>query len=244
MASNPFHPHDTRNHPGGGIAAAAGEHTPPTPMMASAAAARGTTGAANGPGGQWALGASLPPAPEDMATGRGNIGDTPVSGPHQFGPMVDGYMDEVAMYPAIPAPVLREYSGFEEAMNKSGERMLEPLIVERELKWQREELLAEKPQAQADFKDMMLQQQNLRAFALMSGPSPYITIVHSVGKYFPPIEADSTEFGGQFIGFVGDRKQARSPVPISLPKDVWEWTVPMIYLDYDAVATHYEKEAR
>lgn len=149
---------------------------------------------------------------------------------------------ERAPHFAHPMPVLREYSGFEVAMTKLGERMLEPVIVERELKWQREDLLSEDKTAQAKFKDMMLQQQLFRAFALMTPSSPYITIVHSIGKYFPPIEADSKEFAGQYMGFVGDRKQSRSPVPISLPPGVWEWDVPMVYLDYEAVASYYEDD--
>lgn len=179
----------------------------------------------NGPGVQWAFGATLPPESEPTPVGEEIAG---AAGAHQFGTVVDGYRDEIATNPALPLPVLREYSGFEVAMNKSGERMLEPVIVEWELKWQREELLLEKPQAQSDFKDMMLQQHNFRGFALMTESSPYITIIHSVGKYFPPFQAEATEFAGQYIGFVGDRKQSRSPVPIALPKEVWEWSVPMV----------------
>ena len=233
MASNPLHPHDTRYHPGSGAAAAAA-HNSAAPSMRTA------TTVTNGPGAQWTFGATLPPEAGD-AIGRDYFANAEEA--HQFGPIVDGFREEISTNPALPVPALREYSGFEVAMNKSGERMLEPVIVERELKWQREELLAEQPQAQSDFRDMMLQQQHFRGFALMTESSSYITIVHSVGKYFPPIDAEATKFAGQYIGFVGDRKQSRSPVPISLPKEVWEWTVPMVYLDYDAVAAYYETEA-
>ena len=239
MRSNPHHPHDTRYHPGS---------TGPTAAGGYAASATAQTAAAASGGGaisqQWTLGAdpTLPPTTNTAAAPSVAFEET-MEGQeraHQFGPMMDGIVDEVATLPAHPIPTLRPYSGFEVAMTKSGERMLEPVIVERELKWQREELLGEDKQAQAEFKDRMLQQQHFRAFAIMTEASPYLTIVHSIGKYFPPIEADHTDFSGQYIGFVGDRKQTRSPLPISLPKEVWEWNTPDVYLDFDLLAAHYE----
>ena len=242
MSSNPLHPHDTRNRPGVTVPTAADGYyaAAATAMAQSAAAASGGEATNN----QWTFHAdtTLPP-PAHTASAPSMAVDDNTEGQertHQFGPIINGMVDEVATLPAHPIPTLRPYSGFEVAMTKSGERMLEPVIVERELKWQREELLGEDKQAQAEFKDRMLQQQHFRAFALMTEASPYLTIVHSIGKYFPPIEADHTDFSGQYIGFVGDRKQTRSPLPISLPKEVWEWTIPDVYLDFDLLAAHYE----
>ena len=242
LQSNPYHPHDTRNHPGSAPAATA----PVVVARNVAASGDAAVASAQGLNAQWTLG-----GPEEGARGggpeegfRGHYGAAAtmqtMDPGHQFGPAVDGIIDEISSHPDRPVPVLREYSGFEVAMNKSGERMLEPVIVERELKWQREELLAENKEAREAFKDMMLQQQHFRAFALMTENSPFISIVHSIGKYFPPIEADYTEFKGRQIGFVGDRKQTRSPVPVVLPSEVWDWTIPEVYLDYDAVAEYYE----
>lgn len=247
MASNPRHPHDTRFHPGGGAGAASGggggdglaeSGTMAAPSSRASAPSRERNT-------QWIFGADPPPVHdvrEEAVQGEELQGGVPRA--HQFGPMADGILDEIATDPALPVPTLREYSGFEVAMTKSGERMFEPMIVERELKWQREEALGDDKKAQSNFKDMILQQQHFRAFALMTPSTPYITIVHSIGKYFPPIEADQTIVKGQYIGFVGDRKQTRAPVPIALPEEVWEWAIPEVFLDYDVLASHYEEEAR
>lgn len=244
--SNPNHPHDTRYHPGGGAAAGGGTardmntaqwqfQAPPPPHPSeeygggSAAAAAATTAVTMG----------TKPDHHPVRT----TSPPPAERTHAFGPTIDGVQDEIATLPRHPLPTLREYSGLEVAMTTFGERMLEPIIVERELMWQSEALLSEDTQAQADFKDRMLQQLHLRAFALMRENSPYITIVHSIGKFFPAITEDySTVNKGVYVGFVGDRKQQRSPAAISLPKEVWEWTIPEVFLDYDLLGAHYEDE--
>lgn len=215
--------------------AAAGAAATGSPSRNTAAAAT-----KHAPGAQWRFGADqLAAEPSTTDPGEAPAAEAPPF--HQFGEMIDGVLDEIATDPAHPLPTLREYSGFEVAMTKLGERMFEPTIVERELRWQREELLGEDKQAQSDFKDMMLQQQHFRAFALITDQCPFLTIVHSIGKYFPPFQGDTT-LSGRYIGFVGDRKQTRSPVPIALPNDVWDWAIPEVFLDYDALAAHYEDD--
>ena len=68
-----------------------------------------------------------------------------------------------------------ELSGFAVALAKMGETILDPKVVERELKWQNEAAMGEDANAQQEFRDQVLQLQTLGAFVLMQEQSPYLT---------------------------------------------------------------------
>lgn len=248
LLSDPEHPHNTRYHPG---AAAAGEGAASAAAASSSNMMHGGQECERRATTQWQFGAPLEGPTQTTVRGAptekravqeaGEMPQTTKTHPHVFGAVSEGVQDEIAMLPTNPIPLLREYSGLEVAMTKLGERMFEPTIVERELLWQQEDVLSENTQAQSEFTDRFLQQQHFRAFAMMRENSPYITIVHSIGKFFPMMTGDSeTAAKGIYVGFVGDRKQNRSPIAISLPQTVWGWIIPEVFLDYELLESYYE----
>ena len=135
-----------------------------------------------------------------------------------------------------------EFSGFAVALAKMGETILDPSVVERELKWQNEETMGEDANAQQEFRDQVLQLQTLRAFVLMQEQSSYLTICHSVGKFFNSPGEDAQPLHGQYIGIVGDRQEHRDPSPIILPQRAWEWTTPVVHTAVAAIKEFFEVE--
>jgi hypothetical protein len=73
----------------------------------------------------------------------------------------------------------------------------------------------------------------------MQANLPYITICHSVGKFFPSITSGTANNIGQCIAFVGDRT-SHDPLPIALPDSVWNWIVPLVYKQQDDIIDFYE----
>ena len=141
---------------------------------------------------------------------------------------------------------LKEFSGFEVALAKLGETVLNPTVVERELQWQNESM-AESETEQQEFRDEMLQQQTLRAFVLIQENSPYLTICHSVGKFFNPPGENAKPLHGKYIGVMGDRTEYRDPIPVILPALAWEWKTPVVHTavaaikEFYTVATNYDR---
>lgn len=135
-----------------------------------------------------------------------------------------------------------EFSGFEVAMAKLGEKILNPAVVERELTWQDEATMSESTAAQQEFRDQVLQEQTMRAFALMQDDSPYLTICHSVGKFFNSPGEHAKALHGKYIGVIGDRTQYRDPSPVILPAVVWEWKTPVVHTAVGAIKEFYEHE--
>jgi hypothetical protein len=151
----------------------------------------------------------------------------------------DGVSEEIAgRHPSFPPDIvdIKEYSGFEVAINKLEEKQLESSVVKRELDWQG--AVGSDVSKQLNFKDQVLQQQHFRAFALMRTNSPYVTICHSIGKFFPKPEVSN----GKYIGFIGDRTSNQDPVPFVLPDTVWKWTAPNVHKSIEDITKFYEQE--
>ena len=132
----------------------------------------------------------------------------------------------------------REFSGFETVLAKMGENIFEPAVVERELQWQNEGV-GETESGWEEFKDQVLQLQSFRAFVIMQEQSPYLTICHSVGKFFNAPGEHAQLLHGKYIGVVGDRRGSRDPSPIIIPKEVWEWTTPVVHTNVGQVKAFY-----
>ena len=146
-----------------------------------------------------------------------------------------------------PAPVTQRthihqpddsYSGFKTAFAGLGEKLLDPVSVERELLWQ-DAAFKENTEKSKEFWDQAIQLQHFRAFALMRVDSPYITICHSIGKFFDPTGDLSKGWQGKYVGFVGDRKIGRNPFALVLPEAAWTWTVPIIESLTDLIREFY-----
>ena len=135
-----------------------------------------------------------------------------------------------------------EYSGFKTALARLGEKILAPTSVERELGWQKT-TFADNPEKGREFRDQVLQLQHFRAFALMRVNSPYITICHSIGKFFDPTGDTTKGWQGKYVGFVGDRKVGRDPFAIVLPEEAWDWSVPIIETNGALLNDFYKTDA-
>jgi hypothetical protein len=93
--------------------------------------------------------------------------------------------------------------------------------LERELEWQAR--VGGDAVKVTAFKEHVLNQQALRAFAFMKGKSPAIHMAHSIGSFFG-LSGLASDVQGKQIAFVGDRAQGRQPIPFILPpQNAWTW---------------------
>jgi hypothetical protein len=77
----------------------------------------------------------------------------------------------------------------------------------------------------------------LRCYGFATKNSPYIKIVHSIGKYYGE---DDSELQGTTIGFTGDRTENSNPSAIILPElNSWNWKKVTICSDRVRAATFY-----
>ena len=68
--------------------------------------------------------------------------------------------------------------------------------------------------------------------------SPFIQLVHSVGK-FGGDHSNPTEYQGHIIGFVGDGIQGVNLAAIRVEDDIWKWTKAKAVKDIFNLATFY-----
>jgi hypothetical protein len=118
-----------------------------------------------------------------------------------------------------------------------------PDVLEKELLWQQGGKNGN-THAQAAFKEEILAQRSLHTFAIMCKNSPYLTICHSLGKFFSNPSDKAKGFHGKCIAFVGDRDNSRELQMVILPESAWEWITPMVFVDHTALEEFYEPQNR
>lgn len=62
----------------------------------------------------------------------------------------------------------------------------------------------EHPEKGKEFRDQAIQLQHFKAFILVH-IDPYITICHSIGKFFDPTGDLLKSWQGKYVGFIGKR---------------------------------------
>ncbi len=93
------------------------------------------------------------------------------------------------------------------------------------------------------FKEQVLNQQALKAFAFMKGKSPSIHMAHSIGSFFG-LSGLASDVQGKQIAFVGDRVRGRQPIPFILPpQNAWTWARVRYLADRARCAKHYSDDA-
>ena len=97
----------------------------------------------------------------------------------------------------------RTSMGFRVTLEKLRYVATKPEIVEKELMWQVRGR-GENTQAQAKFKEEILAQRPIRAFAIMCENSPFLTISHSIRKFFADPGDENKGLHRKVIAFVGD----------------------------------------
>ena len=132
----------------------------------------------------------------------------------------------------------RATSGFKATLEKLRYVATKPDIVEKELLWQQQGKEGNVP-AQAQFKEEILAQRHLRTFAIMCENSPFLTIGHSIGKFFADPGDENKGLHGKCVAFVGDRVQNRDPQIITLPNSAWDWVTPEVFMDYEVLEEYY-----
>ena len=129
-------------------------------------------------------------------------------------------------------------SGFTSVIEKANAVGFSTARTERELNLQKPALCSDAT-LREHFGEQVLCSHQFRAFALMQSNSPYITICHSMGKFFPSFNTGASTNIGECIAFVGDRT-SQDPLPIALPNLVWNWIVPLVYKQQDDILDFYE----
>jgi hypothetical protein len=130
---------------------------------------------------------------------------------------------------------------FYSILDKQRYTVTKPDIVEKELLWQQAGMGGNKT-AQSEFKEEMLAQRTLRTFAIMCKNSPYLTICHSLAKFYSSPGEESKGLHGKCIAFVGDREESRDPQMVILPDNAWDWISPTVYADYEALEDFYDPQ--
>ncbi len=115
-----------------------------------------------------------------------------------------------------------------------------PDVLEKELQWQ--QAGRQNHQNQDNFKEEILAQRHLRPFAIMCHNSPFLTICHSIAKFFGEPGDEEKGLHGKCMAFVGDRDTNREPQVIILPDEAWEWISPEVYVDYEALEQFYDAD--
>jgi hypothetical protein len=113
--------------------------------------------------------------------------------------------------------------------------------IKRELEWQG--CVGGDPAKLSAFKDQVLNQQVLCAFAFMKGKLPAIHLAHSIGAFFG-LSGMATDVQGKQIAFVGDRSHCRQPIPFILPpQNSWTWARVRYLANTTQYLEHYAQEA-
>ena len=132
----------------------------------------------------------------------------------------------------------RTLVGFKATLEKLHYVATKPEIVERELLWQMQGR-GGNIQAQAEFKEEILAQRNLSTFTIMCDNSPFLTICHSVRKFFAEPGDKNKGLHGKCIAFVGDCVQSHDPQVVILSNLVWDWINPEVFTDYEILEENY-----
>jgi hypothetical protein len=129
------------------------------------------------------------------------------------------------------------YSGIGMYLEKLGPSILDPGTVLSMLQWQKD---VNGDAACIDaFKAKVGSLLTFQAFLMMREGTAMVTVLHSLDKYFA-ITMATSQYQGQFIGFVGNRlpTRERGPVLIQATKD-WERIKKPIRVDGDALMQTY-----
>ena len=90
----------------------------------------------------------------------------------------------------------------------------------------------------SDIRDSVITQTSPMFFVFTNVGSPFIQLVHLVGKFgvepFGP-----AEYQGRVIGFVGDRTQGVNSAAILVEDDIWKWTKAKVMPDVVKLVRFY-----
>lgn len=112
--------------------------------------------------------------------------------------------------------------------------MREEMEVQRNVKGE--------PQAIANFRTEMLQQQQLTVFAFVQPKDSTIHLLHSPATYYA--RGATGPLKGKDIGFVGDRSEYNTPAPVVLqPEKPWKWMTKQAVKDAAFFETFYANPA-
>jgi hypothetical protein len=139
---------------------------------------------------------------------------------------------------SIPPPA---QWGFYFTLNKLRHSATKPDALEKELLWQQAGANGNTA-AQNNFKDELLAQRHLRTVAFMCKHSSYITIGHSIAKFFGEPGDEEKGLHAKCIAFIGDRKDTREPQSVILPHSAWEWVNPEVFEDYEALGEFFDPQ--
>jgi hypothetical protein len=123
-------------------------------------------------------------------------------------------------------------------LERSRHTATKPDILEKELQWQQKGT-QNRPE-QDRFKEEILAQRHVRPFAIMCKNSPFLTICHSIAKFFGDPGDEEKGLHGKCMAFVGDRDRNREPQVVILPDEAWDWITPEVYVDYEALQNFYD----
>lgn len=193
---------------------------------------------------QWSLG---PPATEQMGLQSAPITQQYEDQQFCFPPLIpmiatgdeDSQLDTEQVLGTAMDPMLKakNYYRFISVITKATSHGFSASTTERKLNLQKPALCS-KVTLREYFKEQVLCSHHFRAFAIMQTNSPYITICHSIGKFFPSINTAAINNMGQCIAFVGDRT-SQDPLPIAPPNTVWDWIVPLVYKHQGKIIEFY-----
>jgi hypothetical protein len=141
---------------------------------------------------------------------------------------------------AQPGTNQEEFLGIGTALKRQGYLNYEPITVAAELSLQRD--IQGNPTKQAVFQEFATNYTQMRVYLAMVGEQKTVTMIHMIGAFYS-IRAATKLYQGKILGFIGDWRATKEPMPVCLPQNkAWQWCVAQANTDKEDFMTFYESE--
>jgi hypothetical protein len=92
------------------------------------------------------------------------------------------------------------------------------------------------------FQEFATNYTQLRVYLAMVGEQKTVTMIHTIGAFYS-IRAATNLYQGKILGFIGNRRATKEPMPVCLPQNkAWQWCVAQVNTDKEDFMTFYESE--
>ena len=162
---------------------------------------------------------------------------------HQVGqPMFAGQQLPTTVKANQPQAQSEDFSGIGAALKCKGHLNYKVAMVDSELslQWDVQGNMM-KQAASWDFATNFAQ---MRMYLAMVGEQKMVTMIHTI-KEFYSIRTSTNAYQGKVLGFIGDRRATKEPIPVCLPQqNVWQWFSGQAHNNKEEFVEFYDKEEK
>ena len=108
-----------------------------------------------------------------------------------------------------------EFLGIRTALKRQGHLNCKPATVASELSLQQD--IQGNTAKQTTFKDFATNYTQIRVYLAMVSEHKMVTMIHTI-EVFYSIRASMNVYQGKILGFIGDRRATKEPMPVCLPQ--------------------------